>query len=77
MEEPTGLPFAWKGEKVHLEYVAGDSTGTDNGTLEEITERGVWISEETRRYFYPWSSVVRIGLGHKKHSGTRTTRIHR
>ena len=77
MAEPTGLPFAWKGENVHLESVVGSSSDIDNGTLEEVSERGVWVSEGGKEYFYPWSSVVRIGLGSKTRPGTKKMRISR
>jgi hypothetical protein len=45
MAESTEPLSAWIGQKVHLEYEAGDRTADASGTLEEVNERGVFISE--------------------------------
>jgi hypothetical protein len=76
MAEPTETPYAWRGRQVHLEYQTGEGKDIDNGTLEEVNDRGVRVSEGDRNYFYPWTNVVRIGLGHKQRPGSRTTRVH-
>ena len=65
MAESTEPLSAWIGQKVHLEYEAGDRTAGASGTLEEVNDRGVFISEGETTYFYPWRNVVRIGSGHK------------
>jgi len=75
MAEPTRIPSAWVGQKVHLEYEAGDHTRTDNCTLEGVNDRGVYVSLGDSSYFYPWSNVVRIGLGDKP-KGSSKLRIH-
>jgi hypothetical protein len=54
---------------MHLEYEAADRTAEASGTLEEENDRGVFISEGERSYFYPWRNVVRIGSGHKPPRG--------
>jgi hypothetical protein len=69
MAEPTETLSAWIGQKVHLEYEAGDRTADASGTLEEVNDRGVFVSEEDTSYFYPWRIVVRIGSGHKPPRG--------
>ena len=71
MAEPTETLSAWIGQKVHLEYEAGDRTADASGTLEEVNDRGVFVSEEDTSYFYPWRIVVRIGSGHKPPRGLR------
>lgn len=71
MAQPTGTLSAWIGQKVHLEYEAGDRTADASGTLEEENERGVFVSEGDTSYFYPWRNVVRIGSGHKPPRGVR------
>jgi hypothetical protein len=65
MADPAGTLSAWIGQKVHLEYEAGDRTADASGTLEDVNERGVFVSEGETSYFYPWRNVVRIGSGHK------------
>ena len=71
MAQPTGTLSAWIGQKVHLEYEAGDRTAEASGTLEEENERGVFVSEGETSYFYPWRHVVRIGSGRKPPRGVR------
>ena len=71
MAESTEPLSAWIGQKVHLEYEAGDRTADASGTLEEVNERGVFVSEGETSYFYPWRNVVRIGSGHKPTRGPR------
>jgi hypothetical protein len=63
--DPAGTLSAWIGQKVHLEYEAGDRTADASGTLEDANEHGVFVSEGETSYFYPWRNVVRIGSGHK------------
>jgi hypothetical protein len=60
------------GQQVHLEYEAGDRTRQASGTLEEVDDRGVFVSDEHASYFYLWRNVVRIGLGHKTPGERRT-----
>jgi ribosome maturation factor RimP len=74
MAESTEPFSAWIGQKVHLEYEAGDRTADASGTLEEVNDRGVFISEGETTYFYPWRNVVRIGSGHKPPRGRGTVR---
>jgi hypothetical protein len=54
-----------------LEYEAGDRTADASGTLEEVNDQGVFVSEGDTAYFYPWRNVVRIGSGHKPPRGPR------
>jgi hypothetical protein len=75
MAEATGTPSAWIGQEVHLRYAHADRTRDVNCILDEVNDQGVSVSEEGDRYFYPWSNVVRIGLGHKQARGTRKTRV--
>jgi hypothetical protein len=54
MADPAGTLSAWIGQKkVHLEYEAGDRTADASGTLEEVDERGVFVSEGETSYFLP------------------------
>jgi hypothetical protein len=69
MAGPTGTLSAWIGQKVHLEYEAGERTADASGTLEEVNDRGLFVSEGDTSYFYPWRIVVRIGSGHKPPRG--------
>jgi hypothetical protein len=57
MAEPTRTLSAWIGRKVHLEYEAGDRTAEASGTLEEENDRGVFISEGERSYFYTTAAL--------------------
>jgi hypothetical protein len=72
MAEKTGALSAWIGQKVHLEYEAGDRTADASGTLEVVDDRGVFVSEGDSSYFYPWRNIVRIGSGHKPPRERRT-----
>ncbi len=74
MAESTEPLSAWIGQKVHLEYEAGDRTADASGTLEEVNDGGVFVSEGETTYFYPWRNVVRIGSGHKPPRGRGTVR---
>ena len=76
MADPAGTLSAWIGQKVHLEYEAGDRTADASGTLEDVNDRGVFVSEGEASYFYPWRNVVRIGSGHKPPRGRGTVRAH-
>jgi hypothetical protein len=69
MAESTEPLSAWIGQKVHLEYEAGDRTADASGTLEEVNDRGVFVSEGETTYFYPWRNVVRIGSERKPPRG--------
>lgn len=74
MADPAGTLSAWIGQKVHLEYEAGDRTADASGTLEVVNDRGVFVSERERSYFYPWRKVVRIGSGRRPPRRGRTAR---
>jgi hypothetical protein len=74
MAESTEPLSAWIGQKVHLEYEAGDRTADASGTLEEVNDRGVFVAAGETTYFYPWRNVVRIGSGHKPLRGRGTVR---
>jgi hypothetical protein len=75
MAEPTCPPSEWVGQDVHLECKAGAETRTNDCTPDGVNDRGVYVSEGGRNYFYPWINVVRIGLGPKPGTGTRTMRV--
>jgi hypothetical protein len=74
MVDPAGTLSAWIGQKVQLEYEAGDRTADASGTLEVVNECGVFVCEGERSYFYPWRNVVRIGSARKPPRGRRTAR---
>ena len=74
MAEPTEKTLSAHivGQQVHLEYEAGGRTGQASGTLEEVDDRGVFVSDGDASYFYLWRNIVRIGLGHKTPGERRT-----
>ena len=74
MAESTEPLSAWIGQKVHLEYEAAERTADASGTLEEVNDGGVFVTEGETTYFYPWRNVVRIGSGHKPPRGRGTVR---
>ena len=60
------VPEAWIGRTVELIFISGSSTEYADGDLEEVNERGIVLSVETkvgrpaRPLFYPWSAVTQL-----------------
>jgi hypothetical protein len=70
--ESAELPYAWIGQEVHLVHQTGNDRRGVNYTLKEVNELGVCVSKGERTHFYPWSSILRIGLGHRRRSGRKS-----
>ena len=66
MAESAQAPYAWIGQEVHLIHKSGNDRRGVNYTLEEVNDVGVCVSKGKRTHFYPWSSILRIGLGHRQ-----------
>jgi hypothetical protein len=64
MAETTPVPEAWVGEDVHVRYVEADAPRSLNCTIREVDGRGVCVAAGDGISFFPWSSVVRVDLGH-------------
>jgi hypothetical protein len=82
MAEQLPMPDAWVGEEATVTYLAAERTRNVNCTIREVNDRGVGVEEaqkETQKEaqktaFFPWTSIVRIDLGHHARRGSRTTR---
>jgi hypothetical protein len=66
MTESRGTPYTWVGQEVHLIHQTGNERRGVNYTLAEVNDLGVCVSKGARTHFYPWSSILRIGLGHRQ-----------
>lgn len=64
MAQTTPVPDAWVGQEVHVRYVDADAPRSLNCTIREVNGRGVCVAAGDRTSFFPWSSVVRVDLGH-------------
>lgn len=69
------IPEAWRGQKVTVvPHMQSEKLGRD-GTLQDITERGVVLQElghdRETVYFYPWTSIIHIR--HPVSSGAAAT----
>lgn len=69
MAQEGPAPEVWTGREVHLRYVDADAPRSLDCTLEEVNDRGVRVSAGGRTSFFPWTSVVRLDLGHARASG--------
>ena len=65
MAETAPIPDAWVGQEAHLRYVDADAPRSFNCTIRGVNDRGVCVTAGDETSFFPWSSVVRIDLGHK------------
>jgi hypothetical protein len=65
MTESGGTPYTWVGQEVYLIHQTGNDRRGVNYTLEEVNDLGVCVSKGARTHFYPWSNILRIGLGHR------------
>lgn len=66
MAEGTPVPEAWIGREVHVRYVDADAPRGLDCTLREVHERGVCVVTDDQTSFFPWSSIVRIDMGHSR-----------
>ena len=66
MAESAKAPYAWIGQEVHLIHKTGNERRGVNYTLEEVNDLGACVSKGARTHFYPWSSILRIALGHRR-----------
>jgi len=59
------VPQAWIGQEVHVLYV-GTATTNDslNCVLQEVNNMGIAVVAAEMSSFLPWSSVIRLDLGH-------------
>ena len=76
MTEQTPMPDGWVGQEATIRYreVAEKATAR-NCIIREVNERGVGVEEGQRTAFFPWSSIVRIDLGHHARRGSTTLRV--
>jgi hypothetical protein len=74
MAEQLPMPDAWVGEEATVTYLAAERTRNVNCTIREVNDRGVGVEEAEKTAFFPWTSIVRIDLGHHARRGSRTTR---
>lgn len=58
------VPEAWVGREVNVRYTDADVPRWLDCTMEEVNVLGVSVSAEGRTTFFPWSSIVKIDLGH-------------
>lgn len=64
MAESKSVPEAWVGREVHVRYVDADVPRWLDCTLDAVGEQGVCVSTDEKTSFFPWSSLVKIDLGH-------------
>ncbi len=59
------VPHAWIGQEVHVLYV-GTATTNDslNCILQEVNNMGIAVVAVEMSSFLPWSSTLRLDLGH-------------
>jgi hypothetical protein len=59
------VPQAWIGQEVHVIYV-GTATTHDSldCVLQEVNNMGIAVVAGEMSSFLPWSSVIRLDLGH-------------
>lgn len=66
MAESSPVPEAWIGREVHLRYIDADAPRSLDCTLTEVGDRGVCVTAGDETSFFPWSSVIRLDLGHSR-----------
>lgn len=64
MAEKAPVPEAWVGQEVNVRYTDADVPRWLDCTLDEVGERGVCVSTDEKKSFFPWSNLVKIDLGH-------------
>jgi hypothetical protein len=60
------VPDAWVGREAHLRYVDADAPRSLDCTITEVNDRGICVDTGGEVSFFPWSSVVRLDLGHSR-----------
>jgi hypothetical protein len=60
------VPDAWVGREAHLRYVDADAPRSLDCTITEVNNRGICVDTGGETSFFPWSSVVRLDLGHSR-----------
>jgi hypothetical protein len=60
------VPDAWVGREAHLRYVDADAPRSLDCTITEVNDRGICVDTGGETSFFPWSSVVRLDLGHSR-----------
>lgn len=64
MAKTTPIPEAWIGQEVHVRYAEADEPRSVNCKITEVNDRGICVEGESKTSFFPWSSIVKIDLGH-------------
>jgi hypothetical protein len=64
MAEKASVPEAWVGREVNVRYADADVPRWLDCTLDAVGEQGVCVSADDKTSFFPWSSLVKIDLGH-------------
>ena len=59
------VPYTWIGQEVHVIYV-GTATTHDSldCVLQEVNNMGIAVVAGELSSFLPWSSVIKLDLGH-------------
>ena len=60
------VPDAWVGREAHLRYVDADAPRSLDCTITEVNDWGICVDTGGETSFFPWSSVVRLDLGHSR-----------
>lgn len=64
MAEKRTVPESWVGQEVNVRYADADTPRWLDCTVEDVGDLGVSVSAEGKTSFFPWSSVIKIDLGH-------------
>lgn len=64
MTDKPAVPMAWVGREVNVRYVDADAPRWLDCTLDEVGEHGVCVSAGAKTSFFPWSSFIKMDLGH-------------
>ncbi len=76
-EQHRDEPHAWVGQEVHVVYVGAGIRETLNCTLRKVSNLGIAVVAGERSSFFPWSSVIRLDLGHVAAHPTSRMRVRR
>ncbi|MGF1471268.1 MAG: hypothetical protein ACFB50_05920 [Rubrobacteraceae bacterium] len=69
MTEKRTVPEDWTGEEVNVRYTDADVPRWLDCTLDGVGEHGVYVSADGKTTFFPWSSIIKIDLGHSGPAG--------
>ncbi len=64
MAEKESVPESWVGQEVNVRYTDADAPRWIDCTVDEVGDLGVTVSAGGKTSFLPWSSVIKMDLGH-------------